>query len=49
MVVGRSLADAIRIKGDSVAIHSIKTESRHIKRGTAQARDIVRLYAKLVR
>jgi uncharacterized Zn finger protein len=43
------VGDVIRIKGDSVAIHSIKTESRHIKKGTAQARDIVRLYAKLVR
>lgn len=43
------VGDVIRIKGDSVAIHSIKTQSRHIKRGSAEARDIVRLYAKLVR
>ena len=43
------VGDVIRIKGDSVAIHSIKTQSGHIKRGGAQARDIVRLYAKMVR
>jgi uncharacterized Zn finger protein len=43
------VGDVIRIKGDSVAIHSIKTESRHIKRGTAEARNIVRLYGKIVR
>ena len=42
------VGDIIRIKGDSVAIHSIKTERRHIKKGSAEARDIVRLYAKIV-
>ena len=43
------VGDVIRIKGDSVAIHSIKTVNRLIKRGSAEARDIVRIYAKLVR
>ena len=43
------VGDVIRIRGDSVAIHSIKTTNKHIKTGSAEARDIVRLYAKIVR
>ncbi|UCF08410.1 MAG: hypothetical protein JSW28_01605 [Thermoplasmata archaeon] len=43
------IGDVIRIKGQNVAIHAIKTKDRHIKTGGAEARDIVRLYAKVVR
>ena len=34
---------------EKVAIHSIKTASGMVRRGSAEARDIVRIYAKAVR
>jgi uncharacterized Zn finger protein len=43
------IGDVMRIKGLSVTIHRIKTKNRILKKGNAVARDIVRLYAKIVR
>ena len=43
------IGDVMRLKGLDVAIHSIKTRDRNIKKGGAVARDIVRLYAKIIR
>ncbi len=43
------VGDVMRIKGVNVAIHSIKTKNGQIKSGGAEARDIVRLYAKIIR
>ena len=43
------VGDVVRIKGDNVAIHIIKTKNKHLKKGSAQARDIIRLYGKIVR
>ena len=39
----------MRIKGDNIAIHSIKTRGKNLKYGSAKARDIVRLYGRIVR
>jgi uncharacterized Zn finger protein len=43
------IGDVMRIKGLNLAIHAIKTKSGRIKRGSVQAKDIVRLYAKAIR
>lgn len=43
------VGDVMRIKGLSFVIHSIKTKHKNIKRGSVQAREIVRLYGKVVR
>jgi predicted Zn finger-like uncharacterized protein len=43
------IGDVMRIKGLNFAIHSIKTKQKNLKKGSAQARDIVRLYGKVVR
>ncbi len=43
------IGDVMTIKGLSFTIHSIKTKDRRIKRGSVEARDIVRLYGKVVR
>lgn len=43
------IGDVMRIKGLNLTIHAIKTKSGRIKRGSVQAKDIVRLYAKAIR
>lgn len=43
------VGDLMTIGTEKVAIHSIKTESGMVRRGSAEARDIVRIYAKAVR
>ncbi|UCG70731.1 MAG: hypothetical protein JSV09_06935 [Thermoplasmata archaeon] len=43
------IGDVMRVKGLNFTIHSIKTEYKNIKRGSVPARDIVRLYGKVVR
>ena len=43
------IGNVMRIKGLNFAIHSIKTKNKKIKKGSAEARDIVRLYGKVVR
>lgn len=43
------VGDLMTIGTEKVAIHSIKTASGMVRRGSAEARDIVRIYAKAVR
>jgi uncharacterized Zn finger protein len=43
------IGDVMRIKGLNLTIHAIKTKSGRIKRGSVQAKDIIRLYAKAIR
>ncbi len=43
------VGDVMRIKGDNIVIHRIKTHNMILKRGSAEARDIVRLYGKIAR
>jgi len=43
------VGDVMRIKGDNIGIHRIKTENKILKRGSAEARNIVRLYGKIAR
>lgn len=43
------IGDVMRLKGLNVAIHRIRTKDKNLKKGSAEARDIVRLYAKIVR
>ena len=43
------VGDLMRIKGLNFAIHRIKTKDKNLKKGSAEARDIVRLYGKVVR
>ncbi len=43
------IGDVMRIKGLSFTIHRIKTHNKSLKIGSAVARDIVRLYGKIVR
>ena len=43
------IGEVMRIKGLNFTIHRIKTHDKSLKRGSAAARDIVRLYGKIVR
>lgn len=43
------VGDLMTIGTEKVAIHSIKTESGTVRRGSVEARNIVRIYAKAVR
>lgn len=43
------IGDVLTIKGSNVAIHRIKTYARSIKKGSAIAKNIVRLYCKRVK
>lgn len=43
------VGDVMRVKGLNFAIHRIKTKNKNLKKGSAEARDIVRLYGKTVR
>lgn len=43
------VGDVMRVKGLNFAIHRIKTKDKNLKKGSAEARDIVRLYGKTVR
>ena len=43
------VGDLMTIGTEKVAIHSIKTASGMVRRGSAEARDIVRIYANAVR
>jgi uncharacterized Zn finger protein len=43
------VGDVMRIKGLNFAIHRIKTKNKNLKKGSAEARDIIRLYGKTVR
>lgn len=43
------IGDMMRVGKRDVVIHAIKTEARTVKRGTVAARDIVRVYANIVR
>ncbi len=43
------IGDVMRIKGLNFAIHRIKTKNKNLKKGSAEAKDIVRLYGKTVR
>ena len=43
------IGDVMRIKGLRLAIHAIKTKDKKVKKGSVAARDIVRMYAKVVR
>jgi uncharacterized Zn finger protein len=43
------VGDLILVGKRDVVIHTIKTESRTMRKGSAMARDIVRIYANIVR
>jgi len=43
------IGDMIDVGKRSVVIHTIKTNSRTLRKGAAIARDIVRVYANIVR
>jgi uncharacterized Zn finger protein len=43
------VGDVMRIKGDNIVIHRIKTQHKILKQGSAEARNIVRLYGKIAR
>lgn len=43
------IGDVMRIKGLNLTIHAIKTKSGKVRKGSVQAKDIVRLYAKAIR
>lgn len=43
------VGDVMRIKGLDFVIHRIKTKDKNLKIGSAEARDIIRLYGKIVR
>jgi uncharacterized Zn finger protein len=43
------VGDVMTVKGLNFAIHRIKTKEKSIKRGSAEARDIIRLYGKIIR
>ena len=43
------IGDVMRIKGLNFVIHRIKIKDRNLNKGSAEARDIVRLYGKIVR
>jgi uncharacterized Zn finger protein len=44
-----SIGDILEIKGRMAAIESIKIEGRTIRKGSAEARDIVRIYAREIK
>jgi uncharacterized Zn finger protein len=43
------VGDVMRIKGLDFVIHRIKTKDKNLKIGSAEAREIIRLYGKIVR
>lgn len=43
------IGDILRIKNDNVAIYKIKTETKVVKYDSAIARDIVRIYGRVIR
>lgn len=44
-----TVGDILRFGVDETVIHGIKTHNRMLRRGSAEARDIVRMYGKIMR
>jgi uncharacterized Zn finger protein len=44
-----SVGDILKVGNHDIVIHSIKIKEKALRRGGAQARDIVRIYAKIIR